>query len=78
MTRRAADVLARLRRHELDRQRLLVAATLGEVERVKKAIRDQVGRQALEHALAFELPGGPQPLAPYAEAAQRQGVVTFR
>jgi hypothetical protein len=71
VTRRAAELLARLRRHELDRQRLLVAATAGEVERVRKAIRDQVGRLAIEHALAFELPGGPQPLAPYAEAAQR-------
>jgi len=42
-----------------------------EIEQVKRAIRDQVGRLAIEHAKAFELPGGPQPLAPYAEATQR-------
>jgi hypothetical protein len=71
VTRRAAEILARLRRHELDRQRLLVAAMAAEIERVRKAIRDQVGRLVIEHALAFELPGGPQPLAPYAELAQR-------
>ncbi len=68
--RRAVDLLTRLERHALDRQRLELQAVAGELEHRRTQLVQLGQRLVLEHALAFELPGGPQPLAAYAGLAQ--------
>ena len=73
--RRAAELLARLERHALDERRLALAARTAELERRQAEITALDRRLEIEHALAFELPGGPQPLAGYARAALAQGRV---
>jgi len=69
---RAIDLLTRLRRHEIDRQRLATAALAAELKHTEEAIATETRRLALEHAVAFELPGGPHPLAPFVAASRRR------
>jgi hypothetical protein len=71
--RRAVELLARLERHALDRQRLELGAQARALERAQAGIDALRVRLEVEHALAFELPGGPGPLAPYAAAARARG-----
>ncbi|MGD9508915.1 MAG: hypothetical protein AB7I59_24605 [Geminicoccaceae bacterium] len=72
MRGRALDLLARLRRHEVDRRRLAAASLVGELQQVQKAIGAEGCRFASEVASAFELPGGPWPLASFAEASRHR------
>ena len=68
--RRATELLARLERHALDEQRLALAALQAALagRRAELAALDR--RTTDEHAAGWALPGGPQPLAAYAKAAQ--------
>lgn len=70
--RRATELLARLERHALDERRLALAARAAELERRQAEIGALERRLEIEHGLAFELPGGPQPLAAYARVALAQ------
>ena len=72
MSRRALELLARLRRHEVDRQRLAAAALAAELRLSREAVTAEEHRLAREHAQAFELPGGPRPLAAFAAASRRR------
>ena len=70
--RRAIELLTRLERHALDQRRLELQAATAELAcRCRQLVQLQ-HRVAAEHALAFELPGGPQPLAAYARLTQAQ------
>ncbi|MFO1049172.1 MAG: hypothetical protein U1E52_14880 [Geminicoccaceae bacterium] len=72
MTRRAALLLARLRRHEVDQRRLALLAIEAEQVRLQQALESEHERLRVEHLRAFELPGGPGPFAPFAEAGRRR------
>jgi hypothetical protein len=70
--RRALDLLTRLERHALDERRLRLTRLVGELTR-RRAQRAQLQeRIAREHETAFELPGGPRPLAAYLRVARLQ------
>lgn len=72
MTHRAAVLLARLRRHEVDQRRLALAAIETDLSRVQQALQSEREALRTEHIRAFELPGGPGPFAPFAEAGRRR------
>ena len=68
--RRAVALLARLGQHALEEQRLAVTALRGELDRCRGELARLERRYVAEHAAAFELAHGPQPLAPYSAATQ--------
>lgn len=69
MTRHAAELLARLERHALDEQRLVLAGLEAELE-ARRGELEALGRELeREHAVAWGLPGGPRLLAAYAAAS---------
>jgi hypothetical protein len=68
--RRAIELLARLRRHALDAQRVALAGLTDELDRNRARQVELEHRLVREHALAFELPGGPQPLVGYRNLAR--------
>jgi hypothetical protein len=75
--RHATEIVARLERQALDERRLVLTALAGELALLRASTDDLERRLAREHDVAFELPGGPQPLAAYAHAA-RARVRAFR
>jgi hypothetical protein len=69
MTRRAAGLLARLERHALDEQRLVLAGLQAELEGRRAEIAKLERQLVEEHAVGWLLPGGPRLLAAYATAS---------
>jgi hypothetical protein len=69
MTRRAAELLARLERHALDEQRLVLAGLQAELEGRRAEIAKLERQLVEEHAVGWLLPGGPRLLAAYATAS---------
>jgi hypothetical protein len=69
MTRRAAELLARLERHALDEQRLVLAGLEAELEGRRAEIAKLERQLVEEHAVGWLLPGGPRLLAAYATAS---------
>ncbi|HEX8373949.1 MAG TPA: hypothetical protein VF606_02090 [Geminicoccaceae bacterium] len=65
-TRRALELLARVERRELDRERLAVAAVVAEVEAARAELGRLDTRFGEELDLAFGLPDGPRLAAAYA------------
>ena len=68
--RRAVALLARLEHHALEEERRALVTARGELEARARELAGLDRRFAAEHAAAFTLAGGPQPLAPYATAVQ--------
>jgi hypothetical protein len=68
--RRAVALLARLQHHALEQERLGLGALRGELARQEAELARLDRRFAAEHAAAFELAGGPRPLAAYTAATQ--------
>lgn len=72
MTHRAVALLRRIRRHEVDQRRLALVAIETDLIQVRQALKNEREALRIEHMRAFELPGGPGPFAPFAEAGRRR------
>lgn len=70
--RRALELLAKLERQELDRERQALRAAEAELERTEQELRSLREQEPLEHAAGWSLPGGPGLLACYLGAARRR------
>lgn len=70
--RRALELLTRLERHALDERRQMLTGLVGELAQRRAQRAQLLERIEREHDAAFELPGGPQPLAPYLRVARLQ------